>query len=153
MISFADGVLLEPKVYVDDILSKEFLNVSDGVSEFKGIQPRDDDEFERFVLSKFSGYNVAYNFVRLSPYRQEEPNFIHTDEMMGDVTVILYLNERYPKDAGTTVYSSEGDSVVDYKFNRMCYFNSKEKHSRNLIDNFSEEYDSRLVQVIFLKKS
>ena len=131
MISLVDEVLTNPEGYVKDILSSGFLTISDGVSEFKGIQPRRDDEFERFVLSKLQGYSVAYNYVRVSPYKQKEPNFIHTDEMMGDITVILYLNESFPEGAGTTVYSSEGNSVVNYKFNRMCYFDSKEKHSRN----------------------
>jgi hypothetical protein len=145
-----DDVLVNPKEYVRDIMFWEFLNISDGVSEFKGIQPRSNDQFEHFVLSKFEGYSVNYNFVRISPYKQEEPNFIHTDEMMGDITVLLYLNESFPPNAGTTIYDQ--DIVIDYKFNRMCYFDSKERHSRNLIDNFDESYEPRLVQVIFLKK-
>jgi hypothetical protein len=152
MIGLIDDVLSNPTEYVKSILSEEFLNISDGVSEFKGIQPRDDDEFERHVLTKFKGYSVSYNFVRISPHKQHEPNFIHTDEMMGDVTVLLYLNDSFPDGAGTTIYTKEGDTIIDYRFNRMCYFDSIEKHSRNLVDNFSEEYEPRLVQVIFLKK-
>jgi len=42
------------------------------------------------------GGSSPYNFIRQSPFRQEEPNFIHTDEMMGDITCILYLNQFHP---------------------------------------------------------
>ena len=153
MVGIVDDVIYNPTEYVSSITSDEFFYISDGKSIFKGIQPRNNDEFEQFVLGKFEGYEVTYNFVRVSTYKQEEPNFIHTDEMMGDLTAILYLNEIFPSNAGTTIYNKDRENtVIDYKFNRMCFFDSKEKHSRNLIYNFDEGYDARLVQVIFLKK-
>jgi len=153
MVGVIDDIILNPKQYVNDILNNPFIDFADGDYIFKGIQPREDDAFSKYVLDKFKGYKIAFNFIRQSPYKQLEPNYIHTDEMMGDVTVLLYLNEEYPKGAGTTIYSlKEGIKVVDYKFNRMCYFDSKESHSRNLKDNFGEGDESRLVQVIFLKK-
>jgi hypothetical protein len=152
MFGLIDNVLSNPKDYVREVLSNSFVDVSDGVSIFKGIQPRDNDEFEKKVLSIFKSYKVAFNFIRQSSYLQGEPNYLHTDEMMGDVTVLFYLNENYPEGAGTTVYIPDGIKVIDYKFNRMCWFDSKELHSRNIKENFGVGDEARLVQVIFLKE-
>mgnify|MGYP003692257531 FL=1 len=153
MVGIVDDVITDPVKYVKEILSNTFIDILDGDNVFIGIQPRGDDEFSKYVLNKFEGYEINFNFVRQSSFKQKEPNYIHTDEMMGDITVLLYLNSCYPKEAGTTIYGL-GDEikVIDYKFNRMCYFNSIERHSRNLKDNFGEGDESRLVQVIFLKK-
>jgi len=106
------------------------------------------------ILSKlFPDYKVEFNFVRRSPLNQEEPNFIHTDEMMGDITCILYLNEMCPVDDGTTIYDNDNNPlvVVYSKFNRMIAFNSDLPHSRNLFENFGEGESARLIQVAFLK--
>jgi len=118
----------------------------------EGIQPRSNDEFEKKVLDIFIGYEVAFNFIRQSPYLQDEPNYLHSDEMMGDVTILLYLNENHPEGAGTTVYIPNDTKVIDYKFNRMCWFDSTELHSRNIKENFGVGDEARLVQVIFLKE-
>jgi hypothetical protein len=152
MFGIIDQVLPNPKDYVREVLSNSFVDVSDGVNVFKGIQPRSNDEFEKKVLDIFTGYEVAFNFIRQSPYLQDEPNYLHSDEMMGDITVLFYLNERYPEGAGTTVYIPNDIKVIDYKFNRMCWFDSKELHSRNIKENFGVDYEARLVQVMFLKK-
>ena len=93
MFGIIDEVLVDPKGYVKEVLSNPFVDVSDGVNVFKGIQPRSNDEFEKKVLKMFDGYEVAFNFIRQSPYLQEEPNYLHSDEMMGDVTILLYLNQ------------------------------------------------------------
>ena len=151
MFGIIDNVLVDPKAYVKEVLNNPFVDVSDGVNVFKGIQPRSNDEFEKKVLKMFDGYEVAFNFIRQSPYLQEEPNYLHSDEMMGDVTILLYLNQNYPEGAGTTVYIPNDTKVIDYKFNRMCWFDSKELHSRNIKENFGVGHEARLVQVIFLK--
>jgi hypothetical protein len=155
-IVVSDDVLQEPNIYVDDILSNEFVDIYDGVNVFQNIQPRDhSDEFTAMVLD-FIGptYEVVWNFIRKSPKGQDEPNFVHTDEMMGDITAILYLSRQHPDEDGTTIYSEDGNpSVVVYaKFNRMVIFDSKLPHSRNIFENFGQGESSRLIQVAFLKE-
>jgi hypothetical protein len=150
-----DNVLLDPDQYVKEIYSNNFVDVPDGEKTFKNIQPREDDEFSKVVMGYFgSKFDIAYNFVRMSPYGQEEPNYIHSDEMMGDLTVILYLSKVHPENDGTTMYDSDRrpSCVVYSKYNRMLCFTSKVEHSRNIFENFGEGHSSRLIQVIFLKR-
>jgi hypothetical protein len=150
-----DNVLSDPDAYVKDIYCGEFVDVPDGDKAFKNIQPRKDDEFSKVVMEYFgSKFDIAYNFVRMSPYGQEEPNYIHSDEMMGDLTVILYLSKEHPDNDGTTMYDSEEkpSCVVYSKYNRMLSFTSHVRHSRNIFENFGEGESSRLIQVIFLKR-
>jgi len=153
LITF-DNVLKNPKEYVADIHKYGFQDVADGDNVFRNIQPRDIyDEFSQYVANIFDGYKVNLNFVRKSPLNQKEPNFVHTDEMMGDITCILYLNEDAPIQDGTSIYDEEGKplAVVYSKFNRMIAFSSDLPHSRNLFENFGEGESARLIQVIFLK--
>jgi hypothetical protein len=150
-----DDVLSDPDAYVKEIYCGEFVDVPDGDKTFKNIQPRKDDEFSKIVMEYFgSKFDIAYNFVRMSPYGQEEPNYIHSDEMMGDLTVILYLSKEHPENDGTTMYDlDEKPSCVVYsKYNRMLSFTSHVRHSRNIFENFGEGQSSRLIQVIFLKR-
>jgi hypothetical protein len=150
-----DNILLDPDQYVKEIYSNKFVDVPDGDKTFKNIQPREDDEFSKVVMEYFgSKFDIAYNFVRMSPYGQEEPNYIHSDEMMGDLTVILYLSKVHPENDGTTMYDSDRrpSCVVYSKYNRMLCFTSKVEHSRNIFENFGEGHFSRLIQVIFLKR-
>lgn len=153
LITF-DNVLKDPLSYVSDIHIHQFQDVADGVHVFKNIQPRDtNDEFAKYCSELFIGYKVDLNFIRKSPLNQEEPNFIHTDEMMGDITCLLYLNEQAPEDDGTTIYDENHKPILTMysKFNRMVAFDSKSPHSRNIFNNFGEALTARLVQVIFLK--
>ena len=153
LITF-DNIIKNPLSYVEDIHLHGFQDVADGEYTFKNIQPRDkNDEFAKYVTTLFSGYKVDLNFVRKSPLNQEEPNFIHTDEMMGDITCLLYLNEQAPEDDGTTIYDDDKKPLLTMysKFNRMIAFTSNAPHSRNLFKNFGEGQTARLVQVIFLK--
>jgi hypothetical protein len=153
LITF-DNIIKDPLSYVSDIHLHGFQDVADGEYTFKNIQPRDkNDEFAKYVSELFLGYKVDLNFVRKSPLNQEEPNFVHTDEMMGDITCLLYLNEQAPEDDGTTVYDEDKKALITMysKFNRMIAFNSDAPHSRNLFHNFGEAETARLVQVIFLK--
>ena len=149
-----DNVLKNPKDYVSDIHLHGFQDVADGEHVFRGIQQRDaNDEFAKYCTELFGNYKVCLNFVRQSPLNQDEPNFIHTDEMMGDLTCILYLNESAPDNDGTTVYDNEQKPLMKMysKFNRMIAFNSNVPHSRNIFENFGSGKDARLVQVVFLK--
>jgi hypothetical protein len=153
LITF-DDVLKEPKNYVSDIYLHGFEDVADGHNVFRNIQLRDgNDDFAKFVSKLFPDYEVRFNFIRRSPLNQSEPNFIHTDEMMGDITCILYLNELSPVEDGTTIYDEDKNPlvVVYSKFNRMIAFDSDVFHSRNIFENFGHEQSARLIQVIFLK--
>ena len=153
LITF-DNIIKNPLSYVEDIHLHGFQDVADGEYTFKNIQPRDaNDEFAKYVTDLFLGYKVDLNFVRKSPLNQEEPNFVHTDEMMGDITCLLYLNEQAPEDDGTTIYDEDKKPLLTMysKFNRMIAFTSNAPHSRNLFFNFGEAKMARLVQVIFLK--
>jgi hypothetical protein len=153
----SDDIIDDPIKYVSDILDGEFVDVSDGVNTFQNIQPRPhDDEFASIALQSVGlNYKVAFNFIRKSPLDQQEPNFIHTDEMMGDITAILYLSRRHPDEDGTTIYDDYGkpSCVVYSKFNRMLMFDSKVPHSRNIFENFGSGDSSRLIQVIFLREN
>ena len=153
LITF-DNIIKNPLSYVEDIHLHGFQDVADGEYTFKNIQPRDkNDEFAKYVTNLFVGYKVDLNFIRKSPLNQEEPNFVHTDEMMGDITCLLYLNEQAPEDDGTTIYDEDKKPLLTMysKFNRMIAFDSNAPHSRNLFKNFGEGQTARLVQVIFLK--
>ena len=153
LITF-DNVLKDPKAYVSDIHLHGFQDVADGHNVFRNIQLRDgNDDFAKFVSQLFPDYEVRFNFIRRSPLNQSEPNFIHTDEMMGDITCILYLNELSPVEDGTTIYDEDKNPlvVVYSKFNRMIAFDSDVFHSRNIFENFGHEQSARLIQVIFLK--
>jgi hypothetical protein len=152
LITF-DNVLLDPRTYVSEMLSHGFQDFYDGEKVFHGMQPRGSDEFLSFVLSLFPGYEAALNFARQSPQGQEEPNHIHKDDMMGDITAVLYLNESAPQGDGTIIYDEENKPVcrVFSKFNRMVAFDSDAPHSRGIFENFGSGDTSRLVQVIFLK--
>ena len=153
LITF-DDVIKDPKAYVSDIHTHEFQDVEDGSNTFRNIQSRDRyDEFAKYVTNLFDGYSVKLNFIRKSPLNQLEPNFIHTDEMMGDITCLLYLNEVEPEENGTTIYDKDNNPLVTMysKFNRMIAFNAEAPHSRNIFDNFGEAQTARLVQIIFLK--
>lgn len=154
LITF-DNVLTNPKEYISDIRKYGFQDIFDGVNTFKNIQPRDIyDEFSTKILKNFPDYYIAFNFIRKSPLGQDEPNFIHTDEMMGDITCLLYLNDSPPSNDGTTVYDNNRNPLITIysKFNRMVAFDSDAPHSRNIFENFGSDDDARLIQVIFLKK-
>jgi len=149
-----DDVIKNPDKYVDDIFNQGFYDFADGSKVFKNVHARSNDEFEKFILDLFPDYEAKWNFVRKSPLNQEEPNFIHTDDMMGDITVVLYLSRVHPDNDGTTIYDENHNPicVLYSKFNRMVAFDSELPHSRNIFENFGEGDDARLVQVIFLER-
>ena len=154
-ILILDDILKNPKAYVDQALRSPFIDFKDGDKLFKNIQPRSNDEFEKEVLKLFPNHFVKFNFIRKSPYNQIEPNFIHRDDMMGDLTVILYLNEEKPLEDGTTLYDEQGITacIIRSNFNRMVAFDSFTLHSRSIYENFGEGDGSRLIQVIFLEEN
>lgn len=152
LLSF-DNIIKDPQAYVKDILHYGFHDFADGYQVFKNVQARSNDEFEKVVLEMFPDYEAKWNFVRQSPLNQEEPNFIHKDDMMGDITVILYLSENHPDNDGTTIYDENNKPLctIYSRFNRMVAFDSDCPHSRNIFENFGEGDNARLIQVIFLE--
>tara|TARA_R110000751_G_scaffold52526_3_gene114485 strand:- start:2103 stop:2591 length:489 start_codon:yes stop_codon:yes gene_type:complete len=154
-----DNFLEDPNKYVIDVLKNEFEDVKAGDTIFKGIQVRTIDELQYKVEDAFPDYEVTFNFIRQSPLNQKEPNYIHTDEMMGDKTVLLYLNKHHPMEDGTTLYKFNrvADDYLPMctfyaQYNRLVIFDSSIPHSRNMYENFGEGEYARLVQVMFLKE-
>lgn len=154
-IDIHDDFLPNIDEYVDTKLQQPFTDYADGASIFRNIQAQDGGAVQQKIEHIYGhAYKVALNFIRKSPIGQEEPNYIHSDEMMGDKTVLLYLNREHPNDAGTTLYTDEEEPscIIKMKYNRLVVFCSHIKHSRNLEYNFGEEENSRLVQILFLKR-
>lgn len=153
-ISRYENVIKDVDSYVLDIIDKGFEDIQVGDDLFKNVRQRGLDELVDFLSTKYTDYSPVLNFVRRSPLNQEEPNFIHTDEMMGDLTAILYLNKNHPSVYGTTIYNDDNDDILicKAKYNSLIIFPSHVKHSRNSLHNFGDGDDARLVQVCFLKK-
>lgn len=144
-----DNVLENPDDYVCGIMDGVFSDVETRSGVFRGIQVRQNDLFESYIKRILPNYNCVLNFVRKSPRNQKEPNYIHKDDMHGDKTVILYLNKKHPSGYGTTLYNEDKDPVIvnKGKYNSVFIFDSHINHSRNIKENF----DTRLIQVMFLK--
>ena len=117
-------------------------------------------------------------FARLSPWGQDEPNYIHTDCDMGDWTAILYLTETPAAGDGTTFWRSRetgqprstavGLSALHDEWagwrnlsawepyaqvpavpNRLIWFESGAFHSRAIRENYGVGQSARLIQVMF----
>ena len=153
-VSIYKNVIQDVDSYVFDIIEKGFEDIQIADDLFKNVNQRGLDDLVEFILTEYPGYSPVLNFVRRSPLNQEEPNFIHTDEMMGDLTAILYLNKTYPIGYGTTLYDEEDNEelICKAKYNSLFIFPSHVKHSRNSLHNFGKGDDARLIQVCFLKK-
>lgn len=150
-----DNFLDDAELHLQDIFNHEFSDVPTDVGVFKNIQDRQSDIVSDAVLNLLPNYEVAYNFVRKSPLNQEEPTYVHSDEIMGDLTCLLYLSKSHPREDGTTIYDNdEVTKTMEFrsKFNRMIIFDAKLFHSRNILTNFGVNKSARLIQVIFLKK-
>jgi hypothetical protein len=154
MIKFYEDVIYNPDDYVNKIIKEGFYDLPDGDNLFKNVCEKGKDEFYNFLTKTIPNYKVVLNFVRKSPLGQIEPNYIHTDEMMGELTAILYLNKVYPIGYGTTLYDNNNNDLLVYKakYNSVFIFPSNVNHSRNTLNNFGEDDESRLVHVAFLNK-
>ena len=147
-----DDFLENPHDHVEDIFKNGFIDYQSESGIFRNIQVRD-DEVKELIHGVLPDYDVAHNFARMSPHGQIEPNNIHNDEVMGEITCILYLSIDHPSDDGTTIYDCENKMIdVRSKFNRMFIFDSSLYHSRNIFSNFGVGESSRLIQVLFLNK-
>jgi hypothetical protein len=145
-------VFENPDKYVEDIKKKGFTDFKSGDNVFKNVQELERDDVVKAIESLI-GAKLVLSFARMSPLGQEEPNFIHKDDMHGDYTAILYLNKTYPSGYGTTLYDENDNEILvcKAKYNSLYIFPSSVKHSRNTLQNFGEGDDARLVQVMFFK--
>jgi hypothetical protein len=55
MMQRYDNVILNPDLYVDDILKDGFYDFKDGDNTFKNVSLRDDDLFYKFLMKKIWG--------------------------------------------------------------------------------------------------
>jgi len=141
-VGIYNNVIKNVDSYKKDILKKGFEDILLGEDTFKNVQARGRDELVDFLLIKYPNYSPDLNFARRSPIYQDEPNYIHTDEMMGDLTAILYL-----------YYKGKKSCILKAKYNRLVVFPSDLYHSRNIFDNYGSAENARLIQVCFLKEN
>jgi hypothetical protein len=163
MIRVIDDVLADPMAYRERALSREFRDVTIGADTFKGIA---DAEPIR--------NGTVLTFFRKSPRGQMEPNYIHSDEGMGNATGIYYMNPDPPEGDGTTFWRSpegwiSGPWTEDVdksaksmkgwtawrhcqaRFNRLVVFDSRYFHSRSILENYGLGDEARLIQVMFFQ--
>lgn len=155
MIEILDDVLPDPMAYLYEVRWRRFGEVAAGPDTFKGISIIKGSVIERIAEWK-TGAGAVLSFFRKSPAGQIEPNWIHSDEAMGQFTGIYYLNPDPPEGDGTAFWERDGETwkmtrLVPAKFNRLLIFDAGMDHSRALLENYGEGDDARLIQVVFLR--
>jgi hypothetical protein len=182
MILTFDDVLADPIAYRALSLQQPYGDVVLSNITFKGIATAPSRELLDWIDAHFEDLPAGpmTTFLRQSPAKNLEPNFVHTDRDMGAITGILYLNPEPAPGDGTAFWryketGREGSvaqdaaalrtewadwrrpdlwdrhTLVDAKFNRLVLFPAALFHSRALFDNYGETPDAaRLVQVCFL---
>lgn len=165
-----DNVLSKPADYRLVALRREFRSIPVGGDVFHGISLAYGSELQRRIGEFVPGGKPTLSFFRQSPEGQVEPNYIHTDEAMGDWTAILYLNPTPAAGDGTSFWvdgatgATRGSVVgeagkdlarwtlaarVPAAFNRMVVFDGALFHSRSIEENYGQGDDARLIQVVF----
>lgn len=155
MIKILDDVLPDPLIYLADARRRSFRDLKAGVDTFKGISIIRQSAVAKVAEAQTGGV-AALSFFRQSPAGQVEPNYVHSDESMGDFTGIYYLNPEPPEGDGTAFWKRQGESweqtlLVPARFNRLVTFPSCLPHSRALFDNYGHGDGARLIQVVFLR--
>jgi hypothetical protein len=174
MIAVFDAVLRDPTAYRDAALALPFQSVDVG-QVFHGIAKPVTHTFENWFEENFPTYQAEVSFFRKSPLGQVEPNDIHNDVDMGDLTALLYLNPDPPEGDGTYFWFNREwntdhspsplagpdgkrstqwlcSSKVRAQFNRCVVFSSDLFHSRGLLENYGSGDEARLIQVLFGRK-
>ena len=173
MIQVHDNVLTDPLAYRAAAVAQPVQSMTFGATTFHGLALAPDPAFLTWFAATYPAYAPTLTFLRTSPAGQIEPNDIHTDVDMGDVTALLYLNPDPPPKDGTTFWqhrasgATEGDAwvrdghdrdawdVVQHvpaRFNRCVVFTAPLFHSRALVANYGHDADARVVQVLFAKE-
>lgn len=169
MTEIVDGVLADPQGYREKALKQTFSTVHG----FHGIAEPPDTSFLEWFKKRYPQHEPTLTFLRKSPVGQQEPNFIHTDTDMGDVTAILYLNPEPPAEDGTSFWEradgaieggilvgEEGKDLskwslrgtVPAAFNRALIFSAPLFHSRAIEANYGKGNEARLIQVLFARR-
>ena len=175
-IAVFDDVLADPAAYRHDALAHPFETHHAGGETWPGMAVCQAPGFVDWLAGTRPGVAFTLSLLRQSPYGQLEPNFLHTDGMMGDWTAILYLSAEPAPGDGTrfwrhretgAVESLSADSTpvehaawrdatqwelwhhVEAQFNRAVIFPARYFHSRSIYDNYGTGPSARLVQVVF----
>lgn len=174
-----DDVLADPGAYRAAVLAmpRRSHTLADDVV-FHGIAEAPNRLLADVIELLCPGVHVTMSCTRLSPKGQVEPNMIHTDRDLGDVTGIFFLNPDPPAWDGTTFYRHretgaelstaasldekldegfrwrdrwqwEPTVTVPARFNRLLLFPAAAFHSRAIFENWGEGDDARLVQLAF----
>jgi hypothetical protein len=182
LVHVHDHLLYDPKGYRDFALALPYHDIVIGEDIFRGIAPTDDPRLPTLLRALYgddlqvtlSGVD-GLSFFRKSPRGQLEPNYIHSDAAMGDVTAILYLHPAPPPGDGTTFWERTATGhtygpwddetaraakdlrlwtpwrTVPAQFGRLLVFRSDLFHSRAIPENYGEDQDARLTQVAFAR--
>lgn len=176
-IRVLDAVMESPEDYRASALLLDYHDIEAGPITFHGMaeigrSPLSD------MLEQHYGLTTTWSGFRLSPEGQEEPNYIHTDQDMGEWTGILYLHPDPPQSDGTTFWrhTTTGDiqshaetpeeklaewqawrdlaqwqpwHTVAAQFNRLLLFPAPYFHSRAIYENWGDGHDARLIQIAF----
>lgn len=165
-----DDVLVDPLAYRQLALTHRFEDIQTDDELWRGIALLPDEVVLSRLIQQFMPMaTTRLTFFRKSPAGQLEPNFIHSDEGMGQWTAILYLNDPPADGDGTAFwrYRPTGEVIgsaralakdpalwtrwheVPAKLGRLILFDSWLFHSRAIEDNYGQGDDARLVQVAF----
>jgi hypothetical protein len=155
MIRILDDALPYPMAYLAEVRRLAFRDVKLGPDTFRGIATSHRADVDKAAEAETGGVSTL-SFFRRSPAGQIEPNFVHSDEAMGQFTGIYYMNPEPAEGDGTAFWERDGDGwklvrLVPAKFNRLLTFTAELHHSRALFDNYGEGNGARLIQVIFLR--
>ena len=170
-ITVLDDALPDPHAYREFALAQPYREIQTGDELWRGIARLDPqtDVFAHVLAAEWPGARTHLTFFRKSPLGQDEPNFLHSDEGMGEWTAILYLNPTPMAGDGTDFWRwrQTGDVMgsarslpkdpvlwerwkhVDAQFGRLVLFDSLYFHSRAIQENYGEGDTARLVQVAF----
>jgi GNAT superfamily N-acetyltransferase len=172
VIAVFDDVLPDPVAYRAQALAHPFGTIQTGEELWHGIAMSEDPALPAFIAARLPGVRTHLTFFRQSPEGQAEPNFIHSDQGMGEWTGIYYLNPTPPDHDGTLFWRYLPADVINgnaaplskdpalwsrerfvaAKFNRLLLFRSDLFHSRAIEANYGQGEEARLIQVAFASK-
>lgn len=175
-----DDLLPDPDAYRQAVLAASYEDVNVGHAVFHGIGFLPQDVSAPLVAALTAiGIEPTVTMARQSPHGQDEPNFIHTDTDMGEVTAIFYLTPTPAEGDGTTFWRHQSGCIaseapddetrvqealewrqrahwtpwvtIPARFNRLLIFPAPLFHSRALEANYGAVADgtARLIQLVF----